>query len=83
MDYKHWLKFLSPELLVKWETEIIMQERVHRLEINYNSFENFINGSMKWSRTLEGHEFWADICHTPVSELIDRTEEQKTYFYGL
>lgn len=83
MDYKHWLKFLTPELLIKWETEIIMQERVHRLEMNYNSFENFINGSMKWSRTQDGHQFWADICHTPVSELIDYSQEQEEYFYGL
>jgi len=83
MDYKHWLKFLSPELLIKWETEIIMQEKVSRIGHPYDNFEDFINASMKWSRTEDGYQFWADICHTPVSELIDRTEEQKTYFYGL
>ena len=83
MKYKHWFKFLTPDLLVKFETEIIIQERVHRLEIDYDSFEDFINCTLKWSNTNDGYSYWSDICHTPVSVLIDHTEEQKTYFYGL
>ena len=83
MDYKYWLKFLSPELLVKWETEIIMQEKDYRLVNIQDSFEDFINGTFKWSSTNDGHAFWSDICHTPVSELIDYSQEHERYFYGL
>ena len=83
MDYKHWCKFLEPEILAKWEVELLLSQNTYRLNRCYNSFQDFINGSFRWSNTKDGHEFWAYICNTEPNMLVDRTEEQKEYFYGL
>ena len=47
MDYKYWCKFLSPENLIKWETEIIMTNRLSSLGrednlVEFNNFDDFI-----------------------------------------
>ena len=88
MDYKHWCKFLDPEILIKWEVELLMQERVYDIgTVNnlrtFNSFNDFINYTLTWSETKDGQEFWARICNTEPYRLIDHTNEQRRYFYGL
>jgi hypothetical protein len=88
MDYKYWCKFLSPEDLIKWETEIILQNRIYSLGREYNltdfnNFGDFINYTLNWSQTQDGHEFWESLCHTPSHQLIDYSQEHEKYFYGL
>lgn len=88
MDYKHWCKFLDPEILIKWEVELLMQERVYDIgTVNnlrtFNSFNDFINYTLTWSDTKDGQEFWSRICNTDPCRLVDLTEEQERYFYGL
>lgn len=88
MDYKHWCKFLEPELLLKWEVELIMQQRVYDIGRvdnlrTFNSFNDFINYTLTWSETKDGQEFWSRICNTEPYRLIDHTDEQRRYFYGL
>jgi hypothetical protein len=83
MDYKHWCKFLEPETLIKWETEIIVGERVGTINRDFDNFSEFINYTLNWSNTKDGHEFWESLCHTPSHQLIDYSQEQERYFYGL
>ena len=88
MDYKYWCKFLSTENLIKWETEIIMTNRLSSLgrEDNlteFNNFDDFINYTLSWYDTKDGQEYWSRICHTPSTQLIDYSLEQERYFYGL
>ena len=83
MDYKHWCKFLEPETLIKWETEIIIGERIGTINRDFNNFGDFINHTLNWSNTKDGHEFWEHLCHTPSQQLIDYSQEHEKYFYGL
>lgn len=84
MDYKHWCKFLEPETLIKWETEIIIGERISNInDFNFTNFSDFINITLHWSSTKDGHEFWERLCHTPADQLIDYSQEHEKYFYGL
>ena len=88
MDYKHWCKFLEPEILVKWEVELIKQGRVHDIRCgsslkHFNNFNDFINYTLSWCDTEDGHQFWSEICNTEPRLLINFEEEQKRYFYGL
>ena len=76
MNYKYWCKFLLPEDLIKWETEIIMTDRLYSLGrednlIEFQNFDDFINYTLTWSETRDGQEYWARICHTPRTQLID------------
>ena len=41
MDYKHWCKFLEPETLIKWETEIIIGERIGTINRDFNNLKSF------------------------------------------
>ena len=43
MDYKHWCKFLEPEILIKWETEIIIGERIGTINRDFNNMNLFQN----------------------------------------
>jgi hypothetical protein len=88
MDYKHWCKFLSPEDLIKWEVELLIQQRVYDIGSvdnlrSFNSFNDFINYTLTWSDTKDGQEFWSRICNTYPERLIDYSQEQERYFYGL
>ena len=85
MDYKHWCKFLEPETLIKWETEIIIGNRISTIsdDRHFNNFGDFINYTLHWSETQDGHEFWESLCHTPSHQLIDHSQEHEKYFYGL
>lgn len=88
MDYKYWCKFLSPEDLIKWETEIIIGNRLYSLgrEDNlteFNNFDDFINYTLTWCDTKDGQDYWASICKTDPYRLIDYSQEHERYFYGL
>lgn len=88
MDYKYWCKFLSPEDLIRWETEIIVGSRLSSLGrednlIEFNNFNDFINYTLTWCDTKDGQEYWSRICNTPSGDLIDYSQEHETYFYGL
>ena len=82
MDYKYWCRFLEPENLIKWETELIIQGRVNHIEEkHFDSFNNFINYTLNWSDTKDGHDYWSYICTKSPSQLIDYSQEQERYFY--
>lgn len=88
MNYKYWCKFLLPEDLIKWETEIIMTNRLSSLGrednlVEFNNFDDFINYTLTWCDTKDGQEYWSRICNTPRTQLIDYSLEQERYFYGL
>lgn len=83
MDYKHWCKFLEPETLIKWETEIIVGNRLGYINGDFSNFGEFINCTLIWSSTKDGREFWEDIHYTPSHQLIDYSQEHERYFYGL
>ena len=88
MDYKHWCKFLSPEDLIKWEVELLIQQRVYDIGSvdnlrSFNSFNDFINYTLTWCDTKDGQDYWARICNTDPYRLIDYSQEHERYFYGL
>ena len=81
MDYKHWLKFLSTENLIKWETEFIIQGDMRILGHNFLSFSHFIDSTLNWRNTKDGFEYWKAIKRTPEEDLVDYSQEQRRYFY--
>lgn len=48
------------------------------IEFNYYSFGDFIMQAFVWSDTPEGHEYWSNICITPLEELCDGFYIKKT-----
>ena len=83
MDYKHWCKFLKPETLLDWETEVILQMALKGRDFisdDFNNFSSFINNTLEWSAT-KNRKCWEDLYETRIDDLVDYSEEQKEFYY--
>ena len=61
MNYEHWCRILDRDILLKWETEIILNNNQRVLRETYRSFSQFIENSFDIYSSKDGSRFWIEL----------------------